>query len=176
MRNENNGNGRNGNGEDGDENGNGNDDGDGNDDEQNGEQNDKSGHNQRKWRIPDQKVPIFHGNLNEDIESWFFALKNCFQINEVPKEKWVQYTGSYVRDNAMYQYRLIIRQYPNIKWASFAQKFWDAFIVEDYQQTLRVKLLALKQEKSFHEYLSNFNKLMSRIENMSEPDKIHLFC
>jgi len=82
---------------------------------------------------------------------------------------------SFVKDGAQYTYRRILRNLPKANWNKFSKAIWDSYVTEDYQQTLRAKLQALKQTNTFNEYLLNFNKIINRIENMSEPDKIHAF-
>ena len=129
----------------------------------------------RKWRIPEMKVPIFSGRERDKLDDWYEQVTRCFKINEVPRNMWVLYIGSYLSDIGLSQYRTIIKQYPNITWAKFAQLFWDAFVCEDLQTTLRKKLLSLNQTSTFQNYLNDFERLMSRVENMSEIDKIHAF-
>jgi hypothetical protein len=128
-----------------------------------------------KWKSPESRVPLYHGKVDEDIDAWLFTLKNNFTINSVPKERWVLITGSYVRDSAQYMYRRILKEYPDIKWPKFVNKFWSAFMSDNYQQLLRTKLLAIKQESNLHDYVYKFNQLMNRVVNMSIEDQIHLF-
>jgi hypothetical protein len=125
--------------------------------------------------MPDQKIPPYYGRPNEDLDAWSYTLKSLFKLNDVPKNKWVQLAGLYVRDSAQYMYRKILKEYPNIKWSKFIRKFWDCFMFTNYQQNLRTRLLNLKQDDNIQDYINNFNKIISQINNMSLDDQLHAF-
>ena len=119
-------------------------------------------------------IPQFQGKEEEVVDAWFFALDRYFRKNNTHISLKVDRTVDYLRDGALVTFRSI-DNWDSISWDQFRNAFYTTYQPQNLQKVLRKRLSSLKQENTIAKYIEEFNKIMNKIRNMSEEDKIEYF-
>ena len=77
----------------------------------------------------------------------------------------------YLRDGALLTFRSL-DNWDSISWDQFRNAFYTIYQPQNLQKVSRKRLSSLKQENTIENYIEEFNKIMNKIRNMSEEDKI----
>ena len=125
------------------------------------------------WKDVQNLIPNYSGN--EDLTAWFFLLEDKFKMCGIKSEEKVDLAKSYLRGAALTLY-MTIREDGPLSFEKFKAELLAIFQPFDNQTTTREELGHLKQEgNDFDEYVRRFQRLIIRLKNATEFEKIFFF-
>ncbi|KAF9157951.1 hypothetical protein BGX20_003646, partial [Mortierella sp. AD010] len=125
-----------------------------------------------------KNVPLstFHGRQNEDVRDWLAEIEEYFEIGNVSVEQRYKGARLLLRDNARRWVKLYTPpQSVNNSWESFKAALLKRFESPNAKYFARSKLYELKQRGSVTKYISEFEDLRSRIDDLGEAEAIQAF-
>jgi hypothetical protein len=134
---------------------------------------------EEKWRaksLPKMNVPDFYGVPGDEVESWLMAFElNCGSL-EIGEEERGKLAVTFFRDNALtwfHRYQGSWSSPPDYR--TFRRDLVSKFGKPSRQLELRFRLSNLIQKGGLDKYVQEFEAIITRVEEMTERDKIFHF-
>ena len=135
-------------------------------------------------KIEGVTMPKFHGKPHESVDQYFFSAKmflTCKNIDyynneEMNQRRIVAILASNLRDGAAswFHSTSVNGQYMRTIEELY-EEMKKEFVPRDEEHRAREDLSNVKQRSSLEEYVNQFRRAMSKINNMHELDKVHHF-
>lgn len=122
----------------------------------------------------DSNTPIFGGGVNENVEDWLDIINNKLLCNAIPDDMKITVVFGFVKGYAL-QTMKIFKALEDKTWADFEAHFREKFKPIGQQNNLRLKMRNLTQTDSVEKYAREFLAIISRINNLSEDEKLFAF-
>jgi len=115
----------------------------------------------------------FHGKPDERFEDWVFEMQNYFKMSRLHPDDRLNFAIPYLKDDARASYRLSESEIKTFE--DLVSTLNVTYAPINVQLELRLKLDKLKQTDGVLKYVQEFDKLMNRVDTMTEYDKIVMF-
>ncbi|VFQ71975.1 unnamed protein product, partial [Cuscuta campestris] len=109
-----------------------------------------------------------------DPHTWLFKAKEFFEFNSIPDEKRLKVTGLMLDGAAVEWFRRMKRNNLINTWADFEEQFKFRFDPEMYEDYFGL-LSKLQQTTTVMAYQTEFERLMNKVEGVSEDTLISVF-
>ena len=133
-----------------------------------------------KVRVPEPKD--FGGARSaKELENFLWDMDQFFKAAQVADEEKVSITGMYLLGDAKLWWRTRLEgdaesSRPQIStWEILKRELKEQFLPTNVAWLAQESLRRLKQTRTMHDYVKEFNSLMLDIKNMSEEDKLFNF-
>ena len=123
------------------------------------------------------RVDIFYGNSEQETDDWLYAIKRYFKYKCIEDdEQRVMIASSYFRRSAASFFEALEKSKPDgVAWDELERRLRERFMASADKVKLRQSLRCLKQTTGIDDYIGMFRELTSRVDDMSESDKIVYF-
>ncbi|KAF9149315.1 hypothetical protein BGX21_010544 [Mortierella sp. AD011] len=113
----------------------------------------------------------FHGRPNEDVCLWIGELEEVFAILSTPSTLRVQGARLLLRDNA----RIWVKDYVNPTENTDAWLHFKTSLIKRFDSPAQVRLWQLKQLGSVTKYITEFEILHAKIDDINEGEAVQAF-
>ena len=138
-------------------------------------------------RIKLPRPEYFDGSLTGlDVDEWLFKCSEYFETMQTPNNLRTGYASALLRGSAASWWRLQKLQDPGMadadnsitRWDNFHERLGNQFRRISAVTRARDELYALHHSRfaSVAEFCAQFRATILRIPDMTEADKLHLFC
>lgn len=127
---------------------------------------------------------LFHGQSNENIDSWLYELELYFEAMKVPQDndqKRILFTKAQLRGaaSAWFQHLDTIQddsaQTQALTWNQFKQLLTDRFRPVAVSKLARMQLNTLRQTGSVEQFIQQYMQVISAIPSMTEEERVDRF-
>ena len=117
----------------------------------------------------------FHGDENENFNEWLIKITIAIGTHGFDDNEALLAVASQVAGTAFNWYETYIARTNNPKWSEFKKILRDNYINPNQELAMRKKLseLNVRNFPSLSKYNDEFMKVVTQIDSMAEPDKIH---
>ena len=133
----------------------------------------------RRIDIKRAQIPCFYGKIGEHINNWFFLLEHRFKTERLSGKAQTEFAVEFMRDLALETFqRMFPADKPTPIWEELKSKFQKVFVPFNDQMQIRDELARLKQSSGptgYNQYVHDFNRLINRLLNITEEDRMQYF-
>ncbi|XP_027156075.1 uncharacterized protein LOC113756717 [Coffea eugenioides] len=130
-----------------------------------------------KVKVPEPK-PYQGSRSSKDLENFLWDVEQYFKAVDVPEVEKVTIASMYLSGDAKLWWRMMQSDPTRPKvdtWDVLKEELKKQFLPTNVSWKVRDALWNLKQNKSVHEYVAEFQALMLGVKEMSEEDRLYTF-
>ncbi|XP_027150169.1 uncharacterized protein LOC113750389 [Coffea eugenioides] len=130
-----------------------------------------------KVKVPEPK-PYQGSRSSKDLENFLWDVEQYFKAVDVPEVEKVSIASMYLSGDAKLWWRTMQSDptRPKVEtWDVLKEELKKQFLPTNVSWKVRDALWNLKQNKSVHEYVAEFQALMLDVKEMSEEDRLYTF-
>ena len=129
------------------------------------------------------KPETFHGSgkPKKRVDNWLFNMETYFKAIRMPREQWVEFAVTFLRDGAAIWWRshlnLVAQGLDQLMtdWENFSRVIYAQFTPVNAPKIARDDLYFLRQTRSVMEYIEEFSDACLKIEDLGAGEKLDKF-